>query len=188
MDISNSFKSEVFRPIVITLIPGGFALLPYGALGYLCNNKVATYFESHQSGVMILYAFLSIAVGLILEDFGSRIEAFYDRIANKPDSTHIKDWNTYLRTYFDKEPIGVSYIKSLVLRLKFELSFSLSIFVFLIGFCILNSCQALLSCKAFCGISIALLALAIYLLYESFTGSMLLGKVRKNLLSGVNCI
>ena len=62
-------------------------------------------------------------VGLLLEDFGSYIEVrLFDAALNQFTSEeHSRNWYQYLRTVFKDEPVGVRYMRTVLLRMKFEL-------------------------------------------------------------------
>ncbi len=61
-----------------------------------------------------------IFAGLVFEDAGSHLESWLDARADAVDGVHIKNWHDYLRTAFCADPIGRRYIRTLVLKLKFE--------------------------------------------------------------------
>lgn len=65
-----------------------------------------------------------IFAGLVLEDAGARVESWMDSWRDKKDHKHLHNWYAYLRTSFKADPIGRRYLRSLVLRLKFELGIS----------------------------------------------------------------
>jgi hypothetical protein len=59
-----------------------------------------------------------------LEYVGSTIEVtIFDRALNEATSgQHSLDWNKYLRIAFPIEPVGVRYIRAILLRMKCELA------------------------------------------------------------------
>jgi hypothetical protein len=69
-----------------------------------------------------------VTCGLITEDVGSRIESLLDRrLAKIPGfERHREDWFDYLRLAFKVEPVGHRYLRTLVLRLKFELGMAVA--------------------------------------------------------------
>jgi hypothetical protein len=64
----------------------------------------------------------------VSEDLGARLEQCFDkRLAKQPGyEGHLEEWFKYLRIAFDKEPVGQRYLKTLVLRLKFELGMTIA--------------------------------------------------------------
>ena len=69
-----------------------------------------------------------LTCGLIAEDWGARIERYFDERLTKEVAYkhHIEEWFDYLRLAFDKEPVGHRYLRTLVLRLKFELGMTVA--------------------------------------------------------------
>ena len=138
MDISNAFKKEVFRPVVITLIPGTFSLAPFIIFFYINNSQLSTIIDGNLLGASLVYVFISIAIGMVLEDIGSRIEVSFGKQVSKNESDYMDNWDKYLRTHFEKRPVGEEYISSVVMRMKFELSFSVALILMEIGIVLLN--------------------------------------------------
>ena len=189
MDITNTFKSEVFKPVVITLIPGGLAILPYVLCIYLSSDALKEFFELHQLAIAVTYVLCAIAIGMIIEDFGSRVEVLYDKIIDgKAGSTHNADWDKFLKTSFDPQPIGLAYVEIVVMRFKFELSFSISLIIAIIGFAILNHSHNIVSGGIQFYIILTTVLLVSYLLYEAYSAAKLLGRTRALLLQGINKI
>lgn len=66
-------------------------------------------------------------VGLVLEDMGARVETRWDARKDKQNGSHVDNWYAYLRTAFKADPIGRRYVRTLVLRLKFELGIAFAV-------------------------------------------------------------
>jgi hypothetical protein len=132
-DIFSAFGSEVFRPLVTVLVPGLIALSTFfWALLERCPTaQRLAETRRLESAVVLLLA--ALALGEILEDLGSHIESFFDWLKQKKDPDFLVKWHDYLALSFRQDPIGRGYIKSLVLRLKFELGFSLGLLACGIG-------------------------------------------------------
>lgn len=126
-DIFAAFGSEVFRPMMTILLPGLVAISTllvglfqrFDTLQHLADTKRL------ETGLAVF--FIALACGEIVEDFGSRIESrFDDRLKEKCD--HFKaDWYDYLSLSFEHDPVGRGYIRSLVIRLKFEFGLALGL-------------------------------------------------------------
>lgn len=188
MDISNAFKKEVFKAVVITLIPGAFALAPFIIFFYIKSSKLSTIIDGNLLGASLVYIFISIAIGMVLEDIGARIEFLFGCIVLKKEADYMNNWDTYLRTHFQNRQVGEGYINSVVMRMKFELSFSVALIVMEIGIMLLNTTSQGFWNGLFIKASLITLALSAYLAWEAYESVKLLGKLRKNLLSGVNTI
>src|SRR5688572_22339624 len=120
-DALSAFGSEIFRPLSTVVLPGAFALTPsliaalYEFSGF--RHMVA---DNHAEAVA---AFIVAAVfsGLVCEDIGARLESWLDA---KAGADHEVVWYSYLRQALRIEPVGHRYLRTLVLRLKFELGCS----------------------------------------------------------------
>ena len=117
----SAFTSEVFRPLVTLLIPGAIAISTWFlALVWRFRDLQALVHDNHTEAGLVLTLAITF-VGLVLEDMGARVETRWDTRKNKQDGSHTDNWYAYLRTAFKADPIGRRYLRTLVLRLKFEL-------------------------------------------------------------------
>lgn len=114
-EVLGSLKSELLRPLATLILPGGIAVTPYFILLRVMFGPFSKLVTDNPTQTLALATAAALFVGLVLEDAGSGIESKWD----KP--IHKDTWNEYLRLAFKVEPIGQKYIRSLVLRLKFEL-------------------------------------------------------------------
>jgi hypothetical protein len=183
MDFASTMKSEVFRPIAILIVPGALASFPYFMLATKYFPDLAQYRDGHEVPYYAVSLLLVIAVGLLLEDMGSVIEAeFWDKLLEKEYKLE-ETWDKYLALSFDKEPIGHRYLRTMVLRLKFELGFSIAVLPFLIGLAWLNAAFPVLSWPAYGHLALGFVVVAIYLLWESFRGARVLAETRRTLVA-----
>jgi hypothetical protein len=122
----SAFTSEVFRPLVTLLIPGAIAISTWfvGLLWHFHDLQILVH-HNHTDAALVLLLAMTFA-GLVLEDMGARVETRWDRRKDKQDGKHVDNWYAYLRTAFKADPIGRRYIRTLVLRLKFELGITLA--------------------------------------------------------------
>lgn len=122
MNLLSAFQSEVFRPLVTLLIPGAFAISSWVvALVWKFPALQGLISRNHTETAWILFLIIT-ATGIIIEDWGARVESALDKRANKQtQGKHSENWYAYLRTAFVADPIGRGYTRSLVIRLKFEL-------------------------------------------------------------------
>jgi hypothetical protein len=141
--------------------------------------------EANHTETSLLLALTSIAVGLLVEDIGSRIESrwFDKHLSGKPGfSSHDDEWNQYLRLTFSIEPVGQRYLRTILLRFKFEVGTAIAL---------LLSCPGLF----FTGLtfwwsllwSSLCVAIALGLLFEEFEARcshQLLSEVRHEILEG----
>jgi hypothetical protein len=117
----SAFTSEVFRPLVTLLIPGAIAISTW-FVGLLWHfHDLQTLVHNNHAEADLLLVLAMTFVGLVLEDLGARVESRMDSRREKQTGKQFDHWYAYLRTAFKADPIGRRYLRTLVLRLKFEL-------------------------------------------------------------------
>jgi hypothetical protein len=117
----SAFTSEVFRPLVTLLIPGAIAISTWfvGLLWHFHDLQTLVH-NNHAEADLVLVLAMTF-VGLVLEDLGARVESWMDSRREDRSGEQFDNWYAYLRTAFKADPIGRRYLRTLVLRLKFEL-------------------------------------------------------------------
>src|SRR6185437_8859247 len=121
-----AFQSEVFRPLVTLLIPGALAISSWLVALCLQFSSLKRVIAVHSAESYVILFLIVTAVGIIIEDFGAKIEIHFDNIQNKANDNRFDDeWFAYLKTAFQADPIGRGYARTLVLRLKFQLGIML---------------------------------------------------------------
>lgn len=132
-EIFSAFGSEVFRPVMTILLPGLVAVSTW-VVGLLQRFSIMrSLAESRRVETGIIVVLAGLAIGEILEDLGSHIETKFDDIRDKQNPLFKKEWYDYLSKSFEHDPIGRGYIRSLVIRLKFEFGLSLGLCVCAFG-------------------------------------------------------
>jgi len=124
-EIFSAFGSEVFRPLATIVIPGAMAISTWFVVLLQRFPTVRNLAEANHTETALLLALASIASGLLVEDIGSRIESrWFDRqLVKQPDfSRHDDEWDQYLRLAFSIEPVGQRYLRTILLRFKFEVA------------------------------------------------------------------
>ena len=194
MNVSDVLSREFFRPFATIVVPGAVAILPYV---FVFNHWIPiieeTWQESSVSFSLGFFVF-TIAMGLILEDLGAKIELTWDKKLNKkaPNEYHFYTWYKYLELKYEatKEPIGQHYLRTVLLRMKFELSFGLALILCVIGFIwlyYLKDCILITDCLPWYEITLSALipiVVSIWLLRESYLGAEVLGEIRSMLVHG----
>ena len=71
MDITNTFKSEIFKPLVSIVIPGAIAVAPYILLLNFHFPAIETFREKYQAAYYVVTAISVIGAGFLLGDIGS---------------------------------------------------------------------------------------------------------------------
>ncbi|MEW6128132.1 MAG: hypothetical protein AB1757_13915 [Acidobacteriota bacterium] len=184
MDIISALKSELFRPLIILFIPGVTASSPYALLLGHYIPQVKFFRESQPSAFVVIITICALAVGLILEDVGSRIEVGWDKLLKKQDATHEENWNNYLRLKLKDEIVGQRYLQTFLTRMKFELSMAPALILFSIGLFWLNWVYSISVCASLT-ITVVVLGLAAYLLWESYSSAQVLSNTRKQIIKAM---
>src|SRR5882672_3812996 len=117
----SAFTSEVFRPLVTLLIPGASAISTWFVGLVWQFHDLQTLVHNNHAEVGLVLVLAMTFVGLVIEDMGARVETQWDARTDKRNGSHVDDWYAYLRTAFKADSIGRRYVRTLVLRLKFEL-------------------------------------------------------------------
>jgi hypothetical protein len=171
-----AFAAEVFRPVVTLLIPGFWAMAPWTIAMFLHYPATWSFACSHRDGSGLVFVVIATALGMILEDLGARLEKFFfDRHTNDYST-----WFSYLALALDREPIGLRYIRTVVLRMKFELGMGLASVIALIGAVCTPVSIVMKSVVVF----LALL-LFIYFIHEGSCSVVLLEKTRAEILKRI---
>ena len=178
-ELTAAFQSEVFHPIATLVVPGFFAISTAAVAVWQRFPIIAKWAEQH-SGVATTTAILIVLTcGLVSEDLGARLEQFFDqRLKHEAGyEKHYEEWFKYLRIAFDKEPVGHRYLKTLVLRLKFELGMTIASVPFAIGaLCLQAPCRWRIGIFCF-----AIIAFAFFWL-EAKSSNKALSELRRELL------
>jgi hypothetical protein len=182
----SAFTSEVFRPLVTLLIPGAIAISTWfvGLLWHFHDLRTLV-FNNHAEVGIVLVLGMTFA-GLVLEDMGARVETLFDARREKIGGKQFENWNAYLRTAFKADPIGRRYVRTLVLRLKFELG---------IAFAMLSAGAGLLwlwsmglSCKAVLITELLCVLFTAWGFLEGWSTHDTLAKNRANLLQEIRIV
>jgi hypothetical protein len=181
-EIFSAFGSEVFRPLATIVIPGAMAISTWFVVLLQRFPTVRNLAEANHTETALLLALASIATGLLVEDIGSRIESrwFDKKLVKQPGfSQHDDEWDQYLRLTFNIEPVGQRYLRTILLRFKFEVGTAVAL---------LFSCPGLFWTSlgypwaafwfAMC------VALASFLLFEASSSHRVLSEVRHEILKG----
>jgi hypothetical protein len=171
------FAAEVFRPVVTLLIPGFWALTPW-TIGLFLHYQIDWKFAcDHRDASGLVFVVAATAIGMVLENLGARLEVLFSTCQKNDRS----NWYAYLMLAPEREPIGLRYIRTLVLRMKFELSMGISGLIVLFGIIYIPiSCHLKL---VFGGVTLALIT---YFLFESWSSVSLLEETRVEILKRIS--
>lgn len=183
-DKLNSLNLSFDRVLIQLIIPGMIATFPFCIIIHRNLPKEIKDLFVNDSINFTAILIVSLVAGMILENFGSLIEVkIFDKLNAKNNSTYIETWEKYLMLKFDGgEPIGARYIRNVLLRMKFELSFGLSLIPFDIGLFILNTKFQFVGgvcVQVLCFIIIPTISICQLLIFEARSSSSILANTRK---------
>ncbi len=179
-DLLSAFGSEFFRPLVTLVLPGALGIGPFVVATLWSNSNVRQLADANPIVTAVILIAVAVFFGLLFEDIGSEIEVNLDKRANnkEPKGKHLEDWYDYLCLAVSTEPIGHRYIRTLVLRLKFELGSGVACAVAIFGTWWLPTTYVVRGAT-----TLVLLAIASVLLFEAYKSHDSLAKVRSALLT-----
>lgn len=181
-EIFSAFGSEVFRPLATIVIPGAMAISAWFVVLLQRFPSFRNLAEANHTETALLLALASIASGLLVEDIGSRIESrwFDKKLVKQPDFTHHDDeWDQYLRLTFGIEPVGQRYLRTILLRFKFEVGTAIALLLACPGLFL----TTIVVWWTLLWFSVCV-ALAWVLLFEAQCSHQLLSEVRHEILKG----
>ena len=130
-ELFSAFNSEVFRPLMTLFAPGAIALTPW-VIGLMQRFPwFYSLINDNRTEATLMLTLIALISGMLLEDFGSHLESrIFDKALNaETNGRHMTDWDRYLRIVYETEPIGAKYIRSILLRMKFELGMSTALLI-----------------------------------------------------------
>ena len=184
-EVFSAFGIEVFRPLMTLLAPGSVALFPWVVALMQRNATVYALINNNRTESSLLLVLAAVIIGMLLEDVGSRIEThIFDRDLNRLTSgMHTTNWEKYLCLAYGAEPIGARYMRTILLRMKFELGMASAVpiavgGVFAIHWSVYGSVV----------LAVAILVVAALLLIEAKKGHAVLSHTRGLLLKGITVL
>lgn len=178
-------NKDTFGHAAMNFIPGAVALAPYPFV-------VGTYFDIAASvklwpmGFAAIYVVAATAVGLLLESFGGWLESEgWDRLLRRKNPEHTRDWEHYLRLKISPDHAGVSYIRTKVIHMKFDMTFGFALLVAYFGLSWLQIYHGVWNCAPFVIITILSLGLVAYLIWDSYRTAKILAGTRSLLIHAV---
>lgn len=186
MDYSNTLKTEAIRPITTVVIPGAFATGPYFLVAAHYFERVPIFWESKPLLFAIISIIIIISSGLMMENLGGFLEEFWINQYKKKDPNFEPYWEKYLKLKIENEYVGQRYLRTIVTRMYFELSFFSSLLFFFVGAHWANYVNGYWNCTGGIVISTAILSVIGFTFYEAGQSVNALNKLRKKIVDGVN--
>lgn len=127
MDISSPLKPDVFRVVVVILLPGMLTALPWMAWFLWPDLLLVATWKNAGLVVGSVVMAVSLTAGMVLEDIGSQIEVHHvdHYVCRKKAITYAdfdRQWMSYLFSSCSERFVAQRYLRAMVTRLKFELS------------------------------------------------------------------
>jgi hypothetical protein len=184
MDVITGLKNELFRPLVSLVVPGSVAVAPFILVLQSRIPAVSAYWEQHPSVFISIAVVVVIAAALCLENIGSRIEeSCWDRLLAKYDGEFDSIWRRYLRLNTQDQIVGQRYLRTLLTRMKFELSMVPAILFHIVGLNWANAHLGFFSSSEMVAASTALGVVAVYLSCESYGTAKALHRLRRDVIA-----
>ena len=184
MDKLSSLNLDFDRVLIQLIIPGLTAIFPWVILFLNFHIYEKTFLIQNLSLLITLVTITSLITGLALENLGSHFEVrYYDKKNKKADLNYMITWNKFLcLNYSGHQPVGHRYLRNILLRMKFELSFAFAIIIMAIGLAILDYNYVIFNSNwlKFIIFYLGPLFISFYLLYiEGYASSKVLADTRK---------
>jgi hypothetical protein len=181
-ELFSAFNSEIFRPLMTLFSPGVLACAPWMIALMQRSSSFYSLVNENRTEASLVLTLIAIIVGMLLEDIGSYLEStFFDTaLDTHTDGKHMKNWYHYMRIAFEREPVGVRYMRGIVLRMKFELGMAGAALVVIPG--IFTTTLSVVSDAAIAGTAMGLSAI---LFREARRSHAALSKTRCLLLEGL---
>jgi hypothetical protein len=93
----------------------------WGIALYDYSPGFRNFLEKHTTERPLCVVLAALFFGQVCENVGSRLEYWIDRSSDQ-NGERMSVWWSFLRTAYKVEPIGLRYLRSIRLRLKFELN------------------------------------------------------------------
>lgn len=173
--------------MVTLLIPGAIGTTPWFIGLMWVYQPFRDLIARNHTETALCLLLVMLLVGIVIEDLGIHIESWFDQFAERSSNgEHMRNWYDYLRTAYVADPVGRRYIRTVVLRLKFEFGVSLATTLAAVGILWLIwlgvSCRLLLP---FLAISVVF---AGFELFEAYTTHKLLAATRKEMLKEIKIV
>lgn len=190
MDSLSTLKSDNIRSVLTLLIPGSVSLAPWCVILWHYRPTLLQFALDHSVFSGFIFLLAALWAGKTLDDMGTWWETHFNdtRLKKKAEFSSFEgDWDFYLCTVYEHEPVGLRYIHDMVMALKFEINQGLSLIIAGIGsiFCFVLK-------TGFCWYHILIFYLLlsfliVLFLYNSYCTSIVLARTRKKLRKCSEC-
>jgi hypothetical protein len=183
LEAASALKPDVYRVTAIVLVPGFVAAAPWVAGVFWPQIQSPMTWKEATLPISLTAFGIVLVVGFFLEDIGSRVEvAWADRWLRRRAKRLSGLWWTYLAQRTDSEIIAQRYLRSTLLRFKFELSMIPASILCATGLLVAQAMGNGLGWVKSGSLAATLVLLSSYCMYEVRSTSVLLAKVRRTVI------
>jgi hypothetical protein len=187
MDLEAPLKPEVLRPLITLVVPGTIALGPFVIIAAHYVPEIEKFWTAHPNAFTVLLSLAILTTGFVIDDFATNIEAhLWDPKLERKHKLHATNWKRYLQLQLKDELIAQRYLRTKLTQMKFELAMPPALVICASGIEWLNAILDLWSWKVTAGIDVSILAIAGYLLSESWQTANLLSTTRATILEAID--
>ncbi|GJM06180.1 MAG: hypothetical protein DHS20C09_21760 [marine bacterium B5-7] len=186
MDLLGGLKTEIFRPVIMLMVPG---LVVEGPAIFVLQH-----YQSDLFGVIksqpTLFTFIgfiaAVILGILTYEIGTNIEAHWiDKRLKKERPKFDDEWYMFLRCTLPERTVAQDYLNDRVLYLKFELGMASAL-----PLCLMFSTWAWIIrndfyTKWFVILLIVIIISTTYFLFEAKQSGAGLARLRNELLKGI---
>lgn len=186
MDLLGGLKTEVFRPVIMLMVPGLVVGTPALFVLQYYQPGLFEFIELHPALSTVIGFIAATILGVLTYEIGTNIEAHGIDMRLKTTRANFDDeWYMFLRCTLPERAVAQDYLNDRVLYLKFELGMASAL-----PLCLIISAWAWFVRDDFytkwcIALSVGLLIGTIYFLFEAYQSGAGLAKLRKELLKGI---
>jgi hypothetical protein len=101
----SAFSSDVFRPLATLLLPGAIGITAWAVAILWKFPSIRSLVSANHTETGFVFFLAVVFAGMVFEDFGARLEARFDRWADRrSNGQHTNNWNAYLQIAFKSDP------------------------------------------------------------------------------------
>jgi|ERR1051326_2804271 hypothetical protein len=184
MDPTTAIRTDTLPAIGTIVAPGACVSAPY-LWAFVSPTKVVAFIDRHEAISVLLGLFVCVTAGLFVESVGSYVEYYLIDLPKENRAEILDDWWHFLRTKWPNEPVGLHYLRRILVSFKFELNTCVAAFGTIPGIVILGFRGVLGSFTVFGLVTVSLIVSAL-MFNMADTSAGILADVRKQLLRGVS--
>jgi len=137
MDPTTAVRTDTLPAIATVVAPGAFGSAPYAWAALSHADGVREFLDHHEAIAVAATVLIWIVAGLLIESLGSYVEVYFIDHPRPDHSKMLENWWRFLRSSWKTEPIGLHYLRRMLVSFKFELNMSVAAMTMTPGFAIL---------------------------------------------------